>query len=225
VFKITELFGVPKEDIVVGVVGSAGSIGSMSAELIAERRYKELVLIDIPRKMDAVTHLAQTLQDTYGGLISTSDSLSEVSRCDIIITATNTPEALITKELVRAGQVYIDDAQPSDIDHDVLTLPDVLVLEAGVVHTPGVQSNFHYGLKHKTDNFCCMAELLILASNMWDNHYVVHRATREHVRDIAQMGEHLGFEVASFQNFLESISPEKLARVKQIFQHNHGVSS
>ena len=119
--------------------------------------------------------------------------------------------------------VIIDDAQPSDIHLDVLKMRDVLVLEAGVVHTPNIMSNFNYGLKNKTDNFCCMAELLILASHKWDKHYVINRATLEHVDEISEMGDKLGFTVASFQNFLESISHDKIEQVKLLARKKHGV--
>lgn len=226
VFQITKMFDVPKESLKIGIVGAAGSIGSMSGQILARAGYGHIVLIDIPRKIDSVMQTATTWKQLYPNVvIDVSDNISLVSSCDILVTATNTPEALITTNLVSPGMVIIDDAQPSDIHIDVLKLPDVLVLEAGVVHTPGIHSNFNYGLKNKTDNFCCMAELLILASNMWDNHYVINRATIEHVDEISEMGKKLGFELASFQNFLESISSEKVEHVKKKFRERHGIYS
>lgn len=216
-FKLTDQFGLSKEKVKVAVVGAAGSVGSTTSLLIARAGYKNIKLIDLRRKWAVFDELLDQIKKINPNAnIDSSDSVSSIVDCDFVITATNAPEALITVDLVRDGMVIIDDAQPSDIAPDVLKLENVLVLEAGVVHTPGVFSNFNYGLKHRTDNFCCMAELLVLASFAWDGHYVIKRATLDHVDKISQMGEKLGFRLAEFQNFLESIPTSKIENVKNI---------
>lgn len=224
--KIATEFDAPKDRVVVGIVGAAGSVGSLCAEIIVRAGYSYVVLIDIERKLEYIREsLPILLQHNPDATIRVMSDITAVSECDFLITATNTPEALIVPHLVRDGQVIVDDAQPSDIHPDVLKIPDVLVLEAGVVHTPGVQSNFNYGLKNRTDNFCCMAELLILASHSWNNHYVVRRATLAHVDEISRWGKALGFTVASFQNFQEAITVEKIKRVKEVFQKKYAICS
>ena len=225
-FKVIKHFNADKKKITIGIVGAAGSVGTLCSEIIAREGYTHLVLIDIERKINQVKeHLPELLTLNPGVHVEVTADIHAIKHCDMIITATNTPEALITSDLVHDGMVIVDDAQPSDIHADVLKIPDVLVLEAGVVHTPGVHSNFNYGLKHRTDNFCCMAELLILASNSWNNHYVVRRATLEHVDQISAWGKALSFEVASFQNFQESITQAKLKRVKKAFQKKYAIRS
>ncbi len=225
-FKVAAIFNAAKDQVVVAIVGAAGSVGSLSAEIIVRAGYRHIVLIDLERKLG----LVREKRDAFHALnpdvqITITSDITEVKKCDFVVTATNTTEALITPQLVHPGMVIVDDAQPSDIHPDVLKIGDVLVLEAGVVHTPGIQSNFNYGLKNRTDNFCCMAELLILASHSWNNHYVVRRATLAHVDEVSEWGKALGFTVASFQNFQESITAEKLERVKKVFQHNHAIRS
>lgn len=225
-FKVATIFNAAKDQVVVAIVGAAGSVGSLSAEIIVRAGYRHIVLIDLERKLG----LVREKRDAFHALnpdvqITITSDITEVKKCDFVVTATNTTEALITPQLVHPGMVIVDDAQPSDIHPDVLKIGDVLVLEAGVVHTPGIQSNFNYGLKNRTDNFCCMAELLILASHSWNNHYVVRRATLAHVDEVSEWGKALGFTVASFQNFQESITAEKLERVKKVFQHNHAIRS
>ena len=68
-----------------------------------------------------------------------------------------------------------------------------------------------------------MAELLILASMEWDKHYVINRATLENIDHISKLGEQLEFNLASFQNFQESISHDKIEHVKKIAQKKHGI--
>lgn len=222
--KISEIFGVPKEKSKVAIVGAAGSVGSMTSALIAREGYSSLVLIDLKRKFSAFDQIKKQISDINPNInVIVSDTVKDIKGCDYVITATNTSEALITKDLVEDGMVIIDDAQPSDIHIDVLKMENVLVLEAGVVHTPGIHSNFNYGLKSRTDNFCCMAELLVLASYGWDKHYVINRATIENIDQISEMGKKLNFRVAEFQNFIESISHDKIENVKKIALKKHGI--
>lgn len=223
-FKISDIFDIPEDELSIAVVGAAGSVGSTSSLLLSRRNFKSITLIDLKRKHESFSELIEKIKKINPNiLIKISDTVKDIHGCDFVVTATNTAEALIVPEIVEEGMVFIDDAQPSDIHPDVLKMSEVLVLEAGVVHTPNINSNFNYGLKNKTDNFCCMAEVLILASFMWDKHYVVNRATLEHVDEISDMGDKLGFTVASFQNFLESISHDKIENVKKLARKKHGV--
>lgn len=225
-FKVAEIFEASKEQVRIAIVGAAGSVGSLCADIIVRAGYMHVVLIDLERKIPSIAeHLSVLKELNPDAHIEITSDIKKVRECDMVITATNTTEALITPELVHDGMVIVDDAQPSDIHPDVLKIEHVLVLEAGVVHTPGVQSNFNYGLKNRTDNFCCMAELLILASHSWNNHYVVRRATLAHVDEISQWGRELGFKVAAFQNFQESITHEKFEKVKTVFQKKHAICS
>lgn len=222
-FKMTETIDVPKEKLKVSIVGAAGSVGSISSLLVGREGYGTLVLIDLKRKHTVFEGLYKKIKDLNPNIeIVVSDNMKDIKGSDFIITATNTSEALVTTDLVEDGMILIDDAQPSDIHPDVLKMENVLVLEAGVVNTPEINSNFNYGLKNRTDNFCCMAELLILASFEWRSNYVINRATLDHIDLISDMGKKLNFDLASFQNFMESISHDKIERIKDILRKKHG---
>jgi fatty aldehyde-generating acyl-ACP reductase len=224
IIRMREIFEIPENDISIAVVGAAGSVGSTTSQLIARHNYKSIVLIDIERKKEKIIELEREIRVINKNIVvEISHTIADITRCDFVVTATNTSEALVTKNLVHDGMVIIDDAQPSDIDTEVLKMPNVLVLEAGVVHTPDIKSNFNYGLKSRTDNFCCMAELLILASHEWRNHYVIHRATLADVDKISEMGDAMGFRIAEFQNFLESVSYDKIENVKQLALKKHAL--
>lgn len=221
---LTEIINVPKEKLKIAIVGAAGSIGSMSATLVTRAGYGSITLIDIKRKSNNLLKLQEELKKINPEIqIIVSYEVRDISGNDFIITATNTPEALITTEIVEDGMIIIDDAQPSDIHSDVLKLENVLVIEAGVVHTPEINSNFNYGLKSRTDNFCCMAELLILASHQWENHFVIERATLEHVDKIGSMGKELGFRIANYQNFMESIPVSKIEHIKLVIKKKYAL--
>ncbi|XKT74272.1 MAG: hypothetical protein ACJKTH_02875 [Patescibacteria group bacterium UBA2163] len=216
-FKLEEELCIDYKKDVVAIVGAAGSIGGISAELIARRGYHNILLIDVERKRDRVEKVLKGLQEKYPrATFATHYNIAAIRDADFIIAATNAPEALITTELLKPGAVVIDDAQPSDVDYAVLESDDVMAIEAGVVHTPGICSNFNLGLKNKFDNFCCMVEVLILASQKWESHFVIKRTTLEFVDKIAEWGKPLNFDVAQLQNRKELISHEKMQRIIQI---------
>lgn len=213
-FDLEKTLSVDKKRDVVAVVGAAGSIGSISAQILARAGYENLILVDVERKKDRVRELLENIQKNWPKTkAKESYVISAIREADFIIAATNTPEALITPDLLKPGAVVIDDAQPSDVAYSVLENPNVMAIEAGVVKTPGVSSNFDLGLKGKHDNFCCMAEVLVLASHMWKSNFTIRRATLEFVDKIAEWSKPLGFTVAELQNRKEKIPAEKLATI------------
>lgn len=211
-----------KKSLKIAIIGAAGSVGSTCAKLLARDGYTDLLLIDVQRKHDRFIKLPDELKKVNQGVQSiTSHTIDDVRNADFIITATNAPEAVVRSKHVQPGTFIIDDAQPSDIADDVFDREDVVVLEAGAVHTPGITANFNMGLLGKYDNFCCMAEVLILASKYWDKHYVIDRATLELVDEISKEGDNLGFTLGRFQNDRGFISNEKLNQVEGIIRERY----
>ena len=220
-FYLEKKLNIDKDTETIGIVGAAGSIGSISANIIVRNGYKKLLLVDVQRKSDRVEELADELKNLYPEThIDIRYDIGAIKDADFIIAATNTPEALITNAVLKPGAVVIDDAQPSDVAFEVLERDDVMAIEAGVVSTPGICSNFNLGLKDPFDNFCCMAEVLILASHKWKSNFVIKRTTLKFVDTIAEMGKPLNFTVAKFQNRKESISEEKLNVIARVREQN-----
>ncbi len=220
VFKLVEILGIDKSKAVVAVVGATGSIGSSSAKIMARAGFGDFILIDQERKKHLFGELIMDLKELNKNIkIKISHKINSIKQADIIITATNAPEALVMSEDLKSGAIIVDDAQPSDVAPEVLDREDVLVVEGGVVHTSNIKSNFNFGLKDEFDNFCCLCEVMILASKKWNNHYVLNRATLELVDEISKDGDVLGFRLADFQNFKEVISQEKIKRIKNIIRN------
>lgn len=221
VFALVEYMNLEKTHINIGIVGAAGSIGSTCARILARAGYINFYLIDLERKKQHLDPLSKDVLSLNSKVrIITSHQIGDIKQCDIVIAATNAPEALIRSEDLKYGAIVIDDAQPSDVHPDVFLREDVLVIEAGVTHTPNINNNFNFGLKDRQDNFCCLAEVLILAANEWGEHYVVNRPTIDLVDHIANMGKKLNFSIGKFQNFRETISNKKLSFVKECIKQN-----
>lgn len=198
----------------IAIVGAAGSVGSISAEILAAKGVQKLLLIDIERKLDAVHELREKLTSRHPDLtVECTQDMSSLKEATGVITATNAPDALVRGSHIAPGTIIVDDAQPSDISEELHDRDDVLVLEAGAVHTPGISTNFNMGLAGKYDNFCCLAEVLILASRRHEHNFVINRATLEDVEHIQEGGKNLGFTLAQAQNEHGLVSDEKIAHV------------
>jgi len=211
-----------KTRIKVAVVGAAGSVGSTCAKILAQNGYQNILLIDVKRKHERFDSLPKELEEINSSIEATiSFDINDVKTADFIITATNAPETVVHSKDVRPGTFIIDDAQPSDVASEVFERTDVVVLEAGAVHTPNISTNFNMGLQDRHDNFCCMAEVLILASKHWSEHYVIDRVNLDLVSDMAEEGKKLGFTVAKFQNDRQFISDEHLERVGALLKEQN----
>lgn len=221
VFKLTNRFGLNKKDMLVAIMGAAGSVGSTSTKILARSGYNNLLLIDIDRKKDLLMSLVKNLKkDNEQINIEVTHKISTIKNADFIITATNAPEAVVTEEDLKSGAVVIDDAQPSDIAYSVLDRKDVLIIEGGLIHTPGINTHFNFGLKDRFDNFCCLGEVMILASVGFKENFCIGRgATLELVDKIRNLGAALPFTLAEFQNFKECISTEKMEIVEKIIKN------
>ena len=221
VFALVKYMNLDKKNISIGIVGAAGSIGSISAKLLAREGFTNLILIDLERKKHQFGDLfTEILEINSNVKITFSHQIRDIKKCDIVIAATNAPEALIRAGDLKWGAIVVDDAQPSDVHPDVFKREDVLVVEAGVTNTPGIHNNFNFGLKNRYDNFCCLAEVFILASNEWNKNYVINRASLGLVDNITSMGKSLNFKIGAFQNFNHLISNEKLLFVKKCIAEN-----
>lgn len=218
---VTEKLSLDRKEVMVAILGAAGSIGTASAQILARNGFKNFILVDLSSKTDRVNNLVNKIVNESDDIrVQVSDSLDAIKTADIIIAVTNRPDALIRSEHLKSGAVVVDDAQPSDVDPDIVKdRKDVLVLEGGVVHSEEIDPHFNFGLKHKKDIFSCLAETILLTNIGYKDNFQVGEIfdidwdALEKLKDHA---EHLGFRLGSFQNFLKVYSDEEIAFVRSI---------
>jgi len=161
----------------------------------------------------------EELQRNHNGLsIEISHHIADIKKSDIIIAATNAPEALIQADDLQPGAIVINDAQPSDISSDAFNRDDVLIIEGGVIRTPNIQCNFNLGLVDREDTFCCLGEVLILAYNNNSEHFALGELDKDLVDDIIEKEKGLNFIIPPYQNNMGYISKEKIDKVKEIIR-------
>ncbi|OGZ44726.1 MAG: hypothetical protein A2756_04695 [Candidatus Ryanbacteria bacterium RIFCSPHIGHO2_01_FULL_48_27] len=214
--KLADEVAIKKDTAVVAIVGAAGSIGSTVTRFLIDRGFKQFILIDTYKRENALKKKSEEFTASHEELkFSVSHQIQDVRTADIIITATNAPEALINENDPKPGSIIIDDAQPTDIHPDViLRRKDVIVSAAGTVHAEGIQANFNFGLKTKYDIFSCLAEVIMLSSHENCTIRAVGEIDMEYTNYIVGLAKEMHFGVATFQNSYKIITKRDIERVR-----------
>jgi predicted amino acid dehydrogenase len=149
----------------IGVCGALGSIGKVSALLMAPK-VRQLTLIVRDAASPRVKGLLREIAALAGGLpVIVSTDLRDLCGCNVVIGATAAGEALIgPHHLGPVTQVVCDIAKPADFSPQVaLERPDIRFVEGGIVLLPPGQSFCISGIPLPPGHvFACMAETLLL---------------------------------------------------------------
>lgn len=197
-----ELFALNREKITVGVVGAVGGIGSGTTIALAQKGFKRFMLIDVERKIPHLHGHLERLNNLFPDLkINVSHKVESIKDCTIVVGATSAADVVIHPHHVTPGTIIINDAQPSDVSPEVLkTRNDVLVIEGGVLHAPGIDCHFNFGLMDKHNIFSCLAETLVLAHRNQKEHSSIGEFDLSFFKSIDDHGKKLGFKISKLQN-------------------------
>ena len=215
--RVVNDFNFDKE-VSIGIVGAAGSIGWGCFEMLNTLGFKNYYLFDIERKIEKLLGKAAVSSQTQ-----IDHQLSNLKKCKIIITATNAPEALVRSDDLSSGSIILNDAQPSDVANDVYERDDILVVEAGVIATPGIRCNLNMGLAGREETFCCLGEAYVLAYNNMFNSFTLGELDVNLIKTIEDLQGNLDIDTTNYQNKYGYISSEKMSAFKKnLEQHSHG---
>lgn len=118
--------------------------------------------------------------------------------CDLIVTASSTPEPVIYPEHLGPGpRVICDLALPEDTAPEVFReRPDVKVVRGGIVRLPNNPDFALGGMPLEPGCvFACMAETLLLGLTRINEHFSWGRVTKQHVEAIRDLGRYHGFRL------------------------------
>jgi len=151
----------------VGIVGSTGSVGSVLSALLAKDDVDLLLIGRTVRKV-------RELLGSVAPAARVSDCLGELITADVIVVLTNDPSAQLTPEVVRAGCIVIEAAEPPNISSDAeRTWPgDIKILRGGRVRIPNYRCTYDFGLPDPTETYACLAETYLFARDGIREHSV-----------------------------------------------------
>ena len=200
------------------VVGATGSIGSVSARLLA-MAFEEVVIAG--RDLKKLEELkASILADTPDAkVVCATDYDSLLGEMDMIVTSTSgAGKKILDIMKVKPGCVITDVARPLDLPPaEVAKRPDVLVIESGEIELPTqVRGMKSIGLPPNVI-YACLAETIVLALEGRFEVFTVGRDTEwEKVKEIYKLGLRHGMKLAAISGVKGVYTDEDIARVVEL---------
>ena len=200
------------------VIGATGSIGSVSARLLA-MVFEQVVLAG--RSLDKLEELkASILQDTPDANVVCSNDYDELlSEMDMIVTSTSgAGKKILDIMRVKPGCVITDVARPLDLPpSEVAKRPDVLVVESGEIELPTkVRGLKSIGLPPNVV-YACLAETIVLALEGRFEVFTVGRDTEwEKVKEIYKLGLKHGMKLAAISGVNGAFTDAQIAKVVEL---------
>jgi predicted amino acid dehydrogenase len=197
------------------VIGASGSIGSVSARLLA-MSFDEVYLAG--RTLSKLDELkASILKETPDAKVYTTIDYNDLlADMDMIVTSTSgAGKEILDIMRVKPGCVITDVARPLDLPaSDVAKRPDVLVIESGEIDLPTkVKGLKSIGLPPNVI-YACLAETIVLALEGRFEVFTVGRDTEwEKVKEIYKLGLKHGMKLAAISGVNGVFSDEAIAKV------------
>lgn len=182
----------------LGIVGGVGNIGRVLAEILVDE-VQALTLFGRPPAERRLARVAEQLSDNEASTdVNISTNLNDLQQCNLIISATNAPEPIITAQhLNHQPTVLCDVAVPGDA---ALTLsqerPNVQVIKGGVMQLPQQQDLTIRGMAlAQGEAYACLAEVILLGLAGIREHFSYGPLQANRVRQIGALAEQYGFGV------------------------------
>lgn len=199
------------------VIGASGSIGSVSARLLA-MAFDEVYLAG--RTLSKLEALKESiLEETPDAkVVATIDYEQYLGEMDMIVTSTSgAGKKILDIMKVKPGCVITDVARPLDLPpQEVAKRNDVLVIESGEIELPSdVIMRKSLGLPPNV-MYACLAETIVLALEGRFEVFTIGRDTEwEKVKEIYKLGLKHGMKLAAISGVNGVFSDEDIARVAQ----------
>jgi predicted amino acid dehydrogenase len=200
------------------VIGATGSIGSVSARLLA-MAFEQVVIAG--RDLKKLEELkASMLKDTPDAdIVCSTDYDSLLGDMDMIVTSTSgAGKKILDITKVKPGCVITDVARPLDLPAaEVAKRPDVLVVESGEIELPTkVRGLKSIGLPPNVI-YACLAETIVLALEGRFEVFTIGRDTEwEKVKEIYKLGLKHGMKLAAISGVNGVFTDEHIAKVVEL---------
>lgn len=195
----------------VMVVGATGSIGAVSAKILALTWTK--IIIVAPRAYKLIELKEEILAINPNAEIEISTDADNFSnQCDLIITTTSGQGKTVLDIMkVKAGCVICDVSRPFDIkEAEASKRPDILVIASGEVTLPGtVEMKIDIGLEGNIV-YACLAETALLAmEGKFESFTLSRNINYEKVLEIDQLAREHGVRLSQIMGHTGFITEEE----------------
>lgn len=200
------------------VIGATGSIGSVSARLLAQAIHDVVLVAPRPERLISLKKIIEA--ETPGARVVIATNASpHLPEADLVVTTTTAiGQKVIDVLQLKPGCVVCDVARPLDVrEEDARLRPDVLVIESGEVLLPGEPDfGFNIGLPPGVA-YACLAETALLAlEDRFENFTLGRNIEMERVKEIYRMFKKHGLELEGLRSFGRYVSDEDIARKREL---------
>lgn len=179
------------QDILVGLVGATGSVGSATTYLLAEKGYRLILNGRSENKLR--TQFRSLIED-----VTLSVELEDLRKCDVVAVMTSGARSSIKPEYISPGTFIYEDTQPRNITESiagVMKKEGNLLVDGGFVYIPGYSCGFNLRLPSRVA-FACLAETLILALEGRMEDYSVGDAEVNKAKEMSNLARKYGITLA-----------------------------
>ncbi len=196
--RVARQEGIDPSNATAAVVGAAGNIGQVLAELLSHK-VERLILIGRPQRLTPIYHLAEKLKTTGScQQILVTDDLSYLGQASMIISASNAPHPLILPEMIGSNRVVICDLSvPGDVDSDLMICcPHATVIRGGVITSPNNPEYYIPGIPLMPGEiFACMSETILMGLEGINTHFSLGEISTMQVNEVLGMAKRQSFLV------------------------------
>ena len=189
----------------VGVVGAAGNIGRVIAQLLGDKAAK-LVLIHRVAKEHS-PKFASAAQDILNHIrlspdnVVLSSHLSDLQGCDLVVIGTNATEPLELERSLKQNACVLDVSVPANIPLSLKSArPDLTILQGGFAALPLGQTFYNPLIPAPPGEvFACMAETIMTGLTDYQGHFSFGNLTKENVLKSLKAADHVGMRLGTLK--------------------------
>lgn len=196
-----EVKGKKLSDCKVGIVGAAGNICNIYAQLMADEA-KSLVLVhrepfsESPKFQQAVKLILQNSKISEKQILATHE-LHDLKDCDLVISGTNSAKQLLLPDFFKDHAILLDIAVPSNVHPSLIdNQRGIEYIQGGYVQLPMNQKLIHPVCPAPHGQiFACMAETITLALMRHQDHFSIGALSKNKVFEILKMADTVGMSL------------------------------
>lgn len=203
--KLLKKRGQSLGDLHVGIVGAAGNICNVYAQIIGDY-VREMTLVhresfeQSPKFQAAVREILWNSKMDASQIHKTSD-LSALINCDAVVLGTNSTRQMLLPEHLKQNALVLDISVPSNVHPRVFKeRPDVECVQGGYAKLP-LGQRFENPLFPMPEGevFACMAETLTLGLLNFPESFSRGPLSKERILRIVRMAREVGIDLGSIK--------------------------
>jgi len=209
--QAAELRNLQLSSIKIAIIGATGSVGTGVSQLLAGEIEQPHFLL-ISRTITKLENLKKKILNVNAAAdIELDTSLIHVKNVNLVVVLTSAAGTILEDANLKEHAVVYDVTQPSNISQSIINgRQDLLVIDGGLVSTPGLDWGVNLRLPENT-SFGCLAETMFIAENGgFGNFDFTGEVNINTAKEMAKVAKEHGFVHAPLTSFRRLVLKEEM---------------